>query len=63
MYIMKFIYLHLFCYSDDKIIRLTQNDFDARCLRCAICAINFIQMDRFVRLYIYHNYTRVAAQC
>jgi len=35
MYIMKFIYLHLFCYSDDKIIRLTQSDFDARCPRCA----------------------------
>jgi len=28
----------------------------------AIRAINFIQMDRFERLYIYHNYTRVAAQ-
>jgi len=35
MYIMKFIYLHLFCYTDDKIIRLAQSDFDARCPRCA----------------------------
>jgi len=62
MYIMKFIYLNLFYYSDNK-IRLMQSDFDARCIPArAVRAINFIQMDRFERLYIYHNYTRVAAQ-